>query len=352
MKKIKILLTATGAPGCSTLIRKLRDNGERDTEIIAADMKNEVIGAAWGDRFYKLPPADDAAYIQKLMSIVEKEKPDVLFPVSSAEGGVVSSAKTDIEAMGTRVLISDAAALQVAQNKQKVYEVLKKNGIPGPDFRLVDTLDDFISSVRELGYPQKTVCFKPPVAKGSRGFRILDDSVSRRDLLMNHKPESVYMSLDEFISIFRDELDFPEMLVMEHMEGVHYDAMCLCLDGDALLTTVKTREESRWGIITLGQLVDNNELVKLVSEIIHAIPLSYNIGLQFIGNKLVEINPRQSTFIYQSDLNEPYLAVKLCLGELTPDEVRSCQKNVRIGRRMIRYMDQIFWDKELSAYEN
>ncbi len=82
----------------------------------------------------------------------------------------------------------------------------------------------------------------------------------------------------------------------------------------------------------------------MVKEIISIVPLSYNISLQFIGNKLIEINPRTSTFIYHQDLNEPYLAVKLCLGEISVDEVRNYQSKVRFGTKMLRYMDQVFRD--------
>ena len=73
------------------------------------------------------------------------------------------------------------------------------------------------------------------------------------------------------------------------------------------------------------------------------IPLSYNISIQFIGNKLIEINPRTSTYIYQDNLIEPYLAIKLLLGELTPEQIREYNGKIDYGRRMIRYMDQIFF---------
>jgi predicted ATP-grasp superfamily ATP-dependent carboligase len=151
------------------------------------------------------------------------------------------------------------------------------------------------------------------------------------------------MSLDEFVEIFRDD-EFPELILMEFVEGVHYDAMCLAEEGELLLTTVKTREASRWGVITKGELIYYPDLVEICRQIIREIKLSYNIGLQFIGDKIIEINPRPSTFIYQDDLNEPYLAIKLVLGEISHDEVKRYQNNVRHGRRMIRYMDQVFWD--------
>ena len=61
-------------------------------------------------------------------------------------------------------------------------------------------------------------------------------------------------------------------------------------------------------------------------------------------DQIIEINPRPSTFIYQDDLNEPYLAIKLALKEISHDEIRAYDIRIRYGRRMVRYMDQVFWE--------
>ncbi len=49
---------------------------------------------------------------------------------------------------------------------------------------------------------------------------------------------------------------------MEVVEGMHYDAMCLADQGELLLTTIKTREASRWGIIVKGELIYKPELIE------------------------------------------------------------------------------------------
>jgi len=346
LRPIKLLLTATGAPGCSTLIRQLKNNGERKIEIISTDIDEEVIGKFWSDKFYIVPPADSEDYIGSIKKIIKKENPDVFLPVSSAEVIPVSKNKQILEKNGTKVMVSSYESLEIATNKYKLYLKLEENDISVPKFYYPKNLEEFIDMAKRLGYPTKKVCFKPHIGKGSRGFRILDESISRKDLLLNYKPESKYISLKEFIDIFKKEEDFPDFIIMEYIEGKAYDAMALCYEGETLLTTVKTREKERWGIVTYGELVENNEITKLVEDIISTVPLSYNVGLQFIGNKLIEINPRLSTFIYQDNLIEPYLAIKLCLGEITKNEIRKYQKKIEYGRRMIRYMDQIFWNKK------
>ena len=161
---------------------------------------------------------------------------------------------------------------------------------------------------------------------------------------MNYKPDSTYISMDEFVSIFREASNFPDFLLMEYVEGEELDAMTLAMDGEALLVTCKTRETNRGGVIMTGELVDRPEIVTACEEIIKKIPIDYCSGMQFKGGNLIEINTRVSTFIYQDDMIEHYLAIKLALGEISKEDVRNYRGKIQYGRRMLRYMDQVFYD--------
>jgi len=318
MKNLKILVSAAGAPGCSTLIRYLKGVEERNIEIVGVDMDSEAVG-----RF-------------------------IFFCVSSAEVELVSKNIHKFNDVGCVTTVSSHAAISRAVDKCEVYKTVKGLGLPVPAFRTPKSLIEFINDAHDLGYPDKEICFKPFVSKGSRGFRIINDKISKKDLLMNYKPEAVYMSMDEFKSIFKDE-EFPNFLLMERVTGTDYDCMVLANEGESLLTTVKTRENSRWGIITNGELVDSTRHIELCEKIIKEFGLSYNISIQFIDEYIIEINPRTSTYIYGPDFIEPYLAVKLALGELSNKDIREYQKQVPIGRRMVRYMDQVFFDKNTES---
>lgn len=347
---LKIIVTACGCPGASTLVRMLQNNGERPVTVVGVDMDREAIGRFLTDTFYTVPAAaDETAYLERILEIVEREQPDVLFPESSSEVPVLAKHRATIEALGTKVIVSSPESIALANDKYAMYEALREaTDLLLPAYRWPKDLDEFVVAAHELGYPEKAVCFKPHVAKGSRGFRIMDAHISRRDLLLNYKPNSRYMSLDEFVTIFEQEPDFPDFLVMEYVEGQEVTTDSLCLDGEALLTTVKTVEQARWGVIVRGELVHRPDLLAQTAEILRVIPLSYNVNLQFIGEKLIEINPRVSTFIYQENLIAPYLAIKLALGELDAEGVRAYQGRIAYGRRMVRYMDQVFYEGETA----
>ncbi len=80
---IKIILTACGCPGASTLIKRLKGNGEREVTIIGTDINNEAIGRFLCDGFYKVPSGTSNEFIPAMIDIVEKENPALIFPESS-----------------------------------------------------------------------------------------------------------------------------------------------------------------------------------------------------------------------------------------------------------------------------
>ncbi|MFX0125587.1 MAG: ATP-grasp domain-containing protein [Candidatus Hodarchaeota archaeon] len=349
MKELRVLVTACGCPGASTLIKYLKGIKERSITIIGTDMDPEAIGRFFADKFYCVPPAIDPEYIPRIKEICNTEKIDVILPESSSQVYKFAQAKPSFENIGVKVVVSDPEPIRLANNKFLMYETLrKKTKLNLPQYTWPKTLPDFIQDAELLGYPAKPICFKPHEAKGSRGFRILDSSISRKDLLLNYKPNNRYMTLEEFITIFENESDFPKLILMEYIPGEEITSDCLCLNGEALLTAVKSVEQARWGVIVRGELLEEPMIIQQTSIILQQIPLSYNTNLQFIKPPdqeplLIEINPRVSTFIYQQDLVQPYLSIKLALGEETPDSIKSYQEKITIGRRMVRYMDQVFF---------
>lgn len=344
---LTIMFTGAGAPQTPTLIRHLRDNGESPVRLVALDMNPEAVGRFMADAFYRIPPAGAEGYRDRILALVERERPDVFLNVSGSDVPEIARFRDRIEALGTPVMCADSETIDLVNDKYRLYQTFRDDPeVPVPAYTWPRDLEAFVKAAHDLGYPQRDVCFKPHVSKGSRGFRILSARFDRRDLLLNHKPVSRYMTLQDFISIFRDAEDFPRLMVMEMAEGEEVDAMTIGWQGEALLSTVKSRESNRWGVIDLGAHVERPQIVASIEAIVRRVPLRFNNSIQFIGGKLIEINPRTSTFIYQDDLNEPWLAIKLAAGLIGPEEVRAHQKNVRFGRRMVRYMDQIFFDPD------
>jgi carbamoyl-phosphate synthase large subunit len=327
----------------------LKTNGERDIVIHGVDARPDAIGRFLCDDFTVVPWGTDDAYVPALEDLVRRLRPELLFVQSSLEVGPVSRHKGVFERLGTRVLVAGPQAVDACNDKASMHAVLTAAPVKQPRLHMPASLDEFVAGARELGYPDVPVCFKPPVAKGSRGFRVLRADVDRVRQLLHERPSDVTMTLDEFVALFADAGDFPRLMLMEFVEGVEYTVDALVENGRMLLHQEKTREAIDTGLAMAFKTVARPDLVAASEHICRELALDWFVNIQFKGDHLLEVNPRVSTFVYQEDFNLPYLGIKRALGELPDADLPALQARVRSSRRTVRYYDQVFWDVEGGA---
>jgi carbamoyl-phosphate synthase large subunit len=342
---LKLVLTAVGCPGASTLIRMLKANGEREISIHGVDMRPDAIGRFLCDGFDLVPAGASPGYVPALATVVEKVRPDLLFVQSSHEIETVARHRGVFEALGARVLADGVSGIETAGDKALMHKACAEIPVPQPRLLLPRSLDEFVAGARELGYPDVPVCFKPPVAKGSRGFRILSAEVDRVHELLHERPINRYMTLPEFEGLFRGVEPFPELMLMEYVDAPEITVDLFADKGEMVFHQTRTREEFLTGLAMAFKTIDRPDLVELSRKVVLHLTLDYFQSIQWIGGKLLEINPRVSTFVYQEDLIIPYLGIKYALGELDAEGVALAQSRVRFSRRSVRYYDQVFWDE-------
>jgi carbamoyl-phosphate synthase large subunit len=341
---LKIVLTAAGCPGAATLIRMLKVNGERDLRIAGVDVRADAVGRFLCDRFETVPPGDSDEYVQALAGVVERERPDVLFVQSSAEVGPVARSRAAFADLGARVLVASPEAIEVCSDKAAMHAALAGSGVPQPRVLVPRTLEEFVEGARTLGYPGVPVCFKPPVAKGSRGFHVLRPDVDVTAQLLYERGSNLPLTLDDFVATVRGLEPFPRLLLMEYVGGPEYTVDALVDGGELVLHQTKTREAIETGLAMSFRTEERPDLVDVSREICRRLGLDWYVNVQFKGDRLLEVNPRVSTFVYQEDFNLPYLGIKYALGELDAEGVAAAQARVRPSRRTVRYYDQMFWD--------
>ena len=344
LRPLKLVLTATGCPGAATLIGMLKAAGERAITIFGVDARPDAIGRFLCDGFETVPAGASSDYIPALLRIVSRERPDVLFVQSSHEVGAVAAHKGEFEQLGARTLVASPEAVALCNDKAAMHAALRGSPVPQPTLLLPESLAAFVDGARRLGYPGKPVCFKPPVSKGSRGFRILSADVDKVHLLLHERPSNLYMTLDEFAGLFAGVEPFPTLMLMECVEGIEFTVDALVDQGEIVLAQAKTREAVDTGLAMAFRTVDRPDLVEVSRHICRTLRLDWFVNIQFKGDSLLEVNPRVSTFVYQDDFILPYLGIKYALGELGPAELRAAQTRVRATRRTVRYYDQVFWD--------
>ena len=196
-----ILLSASNSPPMPGLLSCFRHNGERNIRLAGIDMSSDPSAKYMVDSFYQVPVASDPNYCDIVLDICGKEKVDIYFPTISAEVEAVTKRRQDFADIGTIISAADAEAVTIANNKLRMYEMLEKNGVPGPAFYGVHSKEDFAEGCRRLGYPNKAVCLKIVDGSGSRGVRIIDANRNRYQIFVSEKPNSFFTSYEDMLSI-------------------------------------------------------------------------------------------------------------------------------------------------------
>jgi carbamoyl-phosphate synthase large subunit len=341
VKPITVMVTASGAPGTAALLRALRENGEREVRLVGTDMSERAVGKHLCDAFHIVPGGADPAFADAMLDVAQRENVDAILPQSSFD---LEGLAEHVDRFPMPVLVSSPDAIHRSNDKAETYAMLHRIGVPAPEFRRVNGAHEVEAAARELGYPDRPVCFKPVFSSGSRGFRILDPTVDRAHQLLNERPGSVAMRLEEAVELLPDE-GGPDLLVMELATGGERTIDGFGDGREIVLGHAKTREAMRAGLAMYFVTLDDPELMEIGNKLVAELAIEHFFNIQLVGDYVIEINPRISTIVYQEDLNIPYLGVKRALGEISDDELRTYTSRIRPGRTALRYFDQLEFDQ-------
>jgi len=337
---VTVLVSAAGAPGTAALLRALRRNGEREVRLVGTDMSERSVGRHLCDAFHLVPAGSHPGFPDAILGVVERERVDVVLPQSSFD---LEGLAAHRDRFPVPVLVSRPDTIHRSNDKAESYELLHRIGVPAPAFRRVNGAAQVAAAARELGYPERPVCFKPVFSSGSRGFRVLDPTVDRAHQLLHERPGSVAMRLEEAVELLPDE-GGPDLLVMELATGGERTVDGIADGERVVLGHAKTREAMRAGLAMYFVTLDDPALEEIAGRIVAELGIEWFFNIQLVGEHVIEINPRISTVVYQDDLNLPYLGVKRALGEIGDEELAVLRSRVRPGRTALRYFDQFEWD--------
>jgi carbamoyl-phosphate synthase large subunit len=274
-----------------------------------------------------------------MRTIVEQERVDVVLPQSSFD---LEGLAAHRERFPVPVLVSRPDTIHRSNDKAESYALLHRIGVPAPAFRRVTGAEQVAAAARELGYPDRPVCFKPVFSSGSRGFRVLDPTVDRAHQLLHERPGSVAMRLEEAVELL-PAAGGPDLLVMELATGGERTIDGIADGRRVVLGHPKTREAMRAGLAMYFVTLDDPALMEIADRIVAELGIEWFFNIQLVGEHVIEVNPRISTVVYQEDLNLPYLGVKRALGEIGDEELAGHAARIRPGRTALRFFDQLEW---------
>jgi carbamoyl-phosphate synthase large subunit len=337
-------MTGAGAPGAAGIIHCLQQ--DKRINLVVADSNNEAIGKHLAKDFIQIPRGDDPAFPERILEISKQKNIQLILPLITKELVAFSKNKDHFKANGISILLSNEEAVAISNNKVKSYEFLNSKGVSVPRFFIAETLEEFIHAAFDLGHPARPFCFKPAVSNGSRGFRIVWDSIDESQQLFNEKPYNTWITYAHALKILSSK-PFPQLLVSEYLPGDEYSVDCLADHGKPVLIVPRLRKKMINGITVEGTFINNPALIEYCNKIIRFIGLHGNIGIQlrFSENNeplLLEINPRvQGTIVagLGAGINLPLLAVWQELNMPIPKEALQ----VAWGTKFSRYWTEVFY---------
>ena len=344
MNDISILITAAGNQYMPGLVKCFRENGERNIRLVGADMSDDPTILQMMDAAYKVPAAKDPFYVDELLEICKAEKIDVVIPVMSAELIPLIENLSKFNEIGTKVSVANRKAVEIANNKFKLYKFMQESKMKVPRFCLMKKASELRQAFSYVGYPEIPVCIKATELSGSRGIRIVDPSKSRFDILFGEKPNSFFISYEELETILSEKEEMPEMMVMEALTGEEFSVDLVANHGKVLYMAARQSNSIIASIPQEATLFHDERAYEIAREVIGKLGLDGSADLDFKYDRnrepvLMEINPRVAATMEvfkEGGMNLPYLRVKQLLGEPLPH----CK--IKTGVKMKRRYTEMF----------
>lgn len=341
---LTVLVTACGAQFMPGLANCIKNNGERNIRLVGTDMSDDPTVTQVVDVCYQVPSATDPTYVPTLLDICIKEKVNIIMPFMSADLIPLIKHKSEFEAVGALVSVSDRESVEITNNKYRFYSFMKEYGLKVPKFAPVRHYSELIAACEACGYPQNAVCVKATELSGSRGIRIIRPDISRFDVLFYEKPNSFYTTLDELLSTLQEHEEMPEMMAMEYLPGEEGSVDLIAKDGKILYMAYRESNVNLHSIPQTATLSYNAEAYEIAEKVVAALFLTGNADLDFKADAeghpvLMEINPRIAATMQifkEGGLNLPYLRIKDLLGEELP------KVEIKYGVRMKRRYLEMF----------
>ena len=172
--------------------------------------------------------------VEDVLSIYEKERPDGA--IVQFGGQTPLNIALELAAAGVNILGTSPESIDLAEDRERFAEMMKKVGIPQPDHGMASSLEEALEVAARIGYP---LMVRPSYVLGGRGMEVVYDE----EMLTKYATAAVEVSperpilIDKFlenaIEAEADAISDGEEAfvpsVMEHIElaGIHSgDSAC------------------------------------------------------------------------------------------------------------------------------
>ncbi|MDL1983630.1 MAG: carbamoyl-phosphate synthase large subunit [Deltaproteobacteria bacterium] len=173
--------------------------------------------------------------VEDVLSIYEKEKPEGV--IVQYGGQTPLNIANDLAEAGVKILGTSPEAIDLAEDRDRFYKMMRKLGIPRPKSGMAHSFEKALDIAKDIGYP---LIVRPSYVLGGRGMEVIHDE----EMLKHYMAAAVDISperpilIDKFLEnaieaeadAISDGTDAFVPAVMEHIElaGVHSgDSACV-----------------------------------------------------------------------------------------------------------------------------
>ncbi len=146
----KIVITGAGSAQANGVINSLLLAGG-DEEILGLGSDACDLMLSRAHKKFLMPHSRDTLYKTALMTVIQREKPDMIYFQHDAELAVALLFRDAIERAGVRMLVPDYTTIDTCVHKHKSWLAFKRAGITVPENIVLHTREDLARALRELG---------------------------------------------------------------------------------------------------------------------------------------------------------------------------------------------------------
>ena len=231
--------------------------------VVATDYQLSAPAMVDADVSIKTPRIDAPNYIDVLAQIIIEKQITAVIPLNDLELPILSKNKHVLEALGTKVIISNENIIDIAFDKWKTYNYFMKLNINTPKTYL--RVSDALNAIKnkELNYP---LIVKPRWGSASLGIDIAENE---EELLLTYKLQNIKITKSILKEVSSGDLK-KSIIIQEKINGVEYGVDILNdFNGNYYGSFVRKKLSMRSGETDKAISVINsdfNKLGKIIGE--------------------------------------------------------------------------------------
>lgn len=314
------------------VLRQLREDWGGNLFLIGSHTERDFGPLATCDLSVVEPAGlTEEAYVNWCLDFCEQQRIDVFIPGRMREA--ISNQRQGFLAKGTKLVVAgDGATLKLLEDKGRFLSQLP-DGVNAHAFHRVRNWEEFSSACEQLEKQGLRVCFKPGTGTFGQGFYIIDEAMTPVKRLL--RSEAHRISKAEVRAVLAATDTFPELLVMEYLDGSEFSVDVLA-DAGNVIAMVCRRKPMNGRVRLSGtshtlQVEDGQSQVLAsepeIGDMVRRLARHFHLGglfnVQFRSKAespekpcLLEINGRMSgglPYVALSGLNLPLIAIQMAM---------------------------------------